>query len=700
MEDMTLDMCCPRRIGLCLFAVIFVVGIGTPLAHSQNVKPTVTGKKNGLIPRKLLFGSPERAGAKISPDGTQISYLAPVKGVLNVWVAPVNDLKAARPVTKEKKRGINTYFWAFTNNHILYTQDADGDENFHLFVADLKTNKIRDLTPNSGKQNEKKKIRVRIQQVSHKFPEHILIGVNDRIPQLHDVYKINILTGKKKLIQKNNGFLGYLSDDNYNIRLGVKFSRKAELIVEKQNGKAEWESFFKIGPQDTLTTSPVGFDASGEKVYMIDSRGRNTSALVLFDLKTKKSKVLATNKLADVAGISLHPTKKTLQAVAFNYKRVERQFFDAATKKDYARLSKINSGDISVTSGTLDDRKWVVVFTQDNGPARYYLYNRDSGKAKFLFTNRPKLKGWKLQRMHPMVLPARDGLKLVCYLTLPLSKDKNQDGKLDDGEPIPMVLLVHGGPWARDKFGYNTLHQFLANRGYAVLSVNYRGSVGFGKEFINAANKEWAGKMHDDLIDAVDAIIEKKIADPKKVAIMGGSYGGYATLVGLTFTPKKFACGVDIVGPSNLLTLIQNVPAYWVPQLPLLRTRVGDFTTPEGRSFLKQRSPLTFVANIEKPLLIGQGANDPRVKKLESDQIVAAMEKRKLPVVYALYPDEGHGFARPVNKLSFFALTEAFLAQHLGGRYQALQGTMKKSTVQVLSGSDQIPGLPKLLKKN
>ncbi len=354
-------------------------------------------------------------------------------------------------------------------------------------------------------------------------------------------------------------------------------------------------------------------------------------------------------------------------------------------------------GDITVSSRTLDDKTWVVAFLMDNGPTRFYLYDRGAGKARFLFTDRKELEGQPLQKMHPQLVKTRDGLELVCYLTLPPGSDADGTGR--PKHAVPMVLDVHGGPWGRDRWGFDPMHQLLANRGYAVLSVNFRGSTGFGKKFLNAGNREWAAKMHDDLIDAVDWAIKEKIAQPDKVAIMGGSYGGYATLVGLTFTPEKFACGVDIVGPSNLVTLLNTIPAYWAPAMQLFKDRVGDHTTAEGKRFLEERSPLTHVGKIRRPLLIGQGANDQRVKQAESDQIVKAMQEHKIPVTYVLFPDEGHGFARPPNRLAFNAVTEAFLAQHLGGRYEPIGTAFEDSTITVPAGADDVPGLPAALKR-
>jgi dipeptidyl aminopeptidase/acylaminoacyl peptidase len=358
-------------------------------------------------------------------------------------------------------------------------------------------------------------------------------------------------------------------------------------------------------------------------------------------------------------------------------------------------LKTVADGDITIASRTLDDKQWIVAFLMDNGPVRYYHFDRPSRKERFLFTNRKALEDQPLQKMHPLVIKSRDDLNLVSYLTLPPGSDSDGNGRPE--KPVPMVLNVHGGPWGRDSWGFDSEHQLYANRGYAVLSVNFRGSTGFGKNFVNAGDKEWAGKMHDDLIDAVDWAIKEKVAQPDKIAIMGGSYGGYATLVGLTFTPDKFACGVDVVGPSNIVTLLKTIPPYWAPAIEMFKTRVGDFTTEEGRKLLESRSPLNFVEKITKPLLIAQGANDPRVKQSEADQIVEAMKQKDSPVTYVLFPDEGHGFARPENSLAFTAVTEAFLARFLGGRYEAIGEAFKGSTVTVPTGAADVPRLPSAL---
>jgi dipeptidyl aminopeptidase/acylaminoacyl peptidase len=662
-----------------------------------------------LIPRKVLFGNPDKASARISPDGKKLAYMAPVNGVLNVWVGPIDNPDAAKPVTDEKDRPIPGFNWAFTNKHILYSQDKGGDENFHVFAVNLETGKTSDITPlknpatdagakkegDAGKEGEPHKVRAEIQEVSWKQPDKVLIGLNERDEQFHDIYLVDINTGEHKLIQENKQYTGFLTDEDYRVRFASQMTPDGGSMLLKPDGKGGWEEFIKIGMDDSMTTSPAGFDETGEVMYLMDSRGRDTGALKTLDLKTGEEKLIAENPLADVGGVLAHPTKNTIQGVSFTYDRTKWTFYDKDVEADYNRLKKLADGELTIASRTLDDRKWIVAFLMDDGPVRYYYYDRDTKEPQFLFSNRKELEGQPLQKMHPVVIDTRDGMKLVSYLTLPPGSDPDGDGRPD--KPVPMVLNVHGGPWARDGWGLDPEHQLMANRGYAVLSVNYRGSTGFGKKFINAANKEWAGKMHDDLLDAVDWAVKEKIADSANVAIYGGSYGGYATLVGLTFTPDKFACGVDVVGPSSLVTLLKSIPPYWAPALDMFKTRVGDHTTPEGEQFLNERSPLSKVEEIKRPLLIGQGANDPRVKEAEATQIVYAMKQKQIPVTYVLFPDEGHGFHRPVNNMAFYAVAEAFLAEHLGGRYEPIGDAFKESTITVPAGEDGVPGLSKAI---
>ncbi len=676
-----------RRRGKALaLSAIILAGIAVPWKVAE------AGRKPPLIPRQVLFGNPDKAALRLSPDGNYISYLASVDGVLNVWVGPAGNLAAAKPVTKDTHRGIRIHFWAYTSNHVLYLQDKAGDEDWHIYSVNLRTNEIADLTPFKG-------IQARVQEVSPDFPEEILIAMNDRDKHHHDVHRVNITTGKMSLVQQNNeGFAGFLSENDLKVHFATKMTPDGGREIHRLTGDNSWSVFAKIPYEDSMTTQPVMLDESRKNLFMLDSRGRNTAALTLLNVASSQSKVLAKDDRADISGIMGHPTRNIVQAVQSTYTRRRWQVLDKSIEKDLETLGKVADGEFFVTSRTLDDTQWTVAYMMDAGPVRYYHYDRKSRKAKFLCNNRKELEGLALAKMHPQVIKSRDGLDLVSYYTLPVWTDPDNNGKPD--QALPMVLVVHGGPWGRDNWGYNSWHQWLANRGYAVLSVNYRGSTGLGKDFINASTSEWAGKMHDDLLDAVAWAVDSGIARKDKVAIMGGSYGGYATLVGLTFTPKVFACGVDIVGPSNLLTLLESIPPYWQPIVDMFAKRVGDHRTEEGRKFLTERSPLTRVDQIRKPLLIGQGANDPRVKQAEADQIVNAMKKRNIPVTYVLYPDEGHGFARPENRTSFNAVAESFLATHLGGRFEPMSEDMSGSTITILEGAKDIQGLPEsILKK-
>ena len=667
--------------GILVAATVVTAPVGVAVAADRNTP---------LIPRDILFGNPDKAQSRISPDGRYISYLAPVNGVLNVWVAPVGQLDQAKPVTSDTKRGISFHQWSYAPDHLIFRMDQGGDENWQIYSVNVKTGETRNLIDNP-------KVAARVVEASDKHPEEILVGINDRNAQFHDVWKVNVTTGEKSMHMPNpelvNGkpVVGFVTDDQFKVRYVATMGPDGSSVVYTNAGEGKFEEFETIPMEDAMTTDMVGFDESGKVAYVIDSRGRNTAALFTQNLETGEKTLVAEDPKADAGGVMIHPTSKAIQAVSFNYKRNEWKVIDPSIQADLDYLTSVADGDFTVTSRTLDDTKWTVAYILDNGPSRAYLYDRVNKKAEFLFSTKKDLENQPLAKMHPVVIKSRDGLDLVSYLTLPLDADSDQDGRPE--RPVPMVLNVHGGPWARDGWGYDPEAQWLANRGYAVLQVNYRGSTGFGKDFINASNREWAGKMHDDLIDAVNWAVENKIAQKDKVAIMGGSYGGYATLVGLTFTPDTFACGVNIVGVSNINSLLATIPPYWAPMVAQWKTRVGDYTTEEGRKFLDSRSPLTFVDRIKKPLLIGHGANDPRVKQSEADQIVKAMTEKNIPVTYVLYPDEGHGFQRPENRMSFYAIAEAFLAQNLGGRSEPFGDDFKGSSIKVPVDTGKIDGL-------
>lgn len=672
------------KLNILLGATCAVVLSACSTADMSTVKPEAPP----LLDRQLLFGNPERAMARISPDGEHLSWIAPVDGVLNVWVAPVGDLDAARAVTDDSGRGIRNYFWAVSGDQIVYLQDQGGDENWRVYSVGLDGGDARDLTPIDG-------IAARIEGVSHKHPGEILIGINDRVPQLHDIWRVNLETGERTLVAENPGFVAMTTDDDFRVRFGQRMLPDGSMETLRHTEAGEWVAFDSVPYEDTLTTSIIGFNGAGDALYMIDSRGRDTAALVARDIESGDTRVLFANDRADVSDALVRPITREVEAAASTYDRERWEVLDDAVRADFEYLPTVDDGEFSVVSRTLSDDRWVVAYSRSDAPVRYYLYDRGARNAEFLFSNRPNLEGQPLAPMHPLVIRSRDDMNLVSYLTVPTEYDTERTGR--PGAPVPMVLFVHGGPWARDSYGYHPYHQWLANRGYAVLSVNFRGSTGFGKAFLNAGDREWAAKMHDDLLDAVAWAVEEGVTTSDQVAIMGGSYGGYATLAGLTFTPETFACGVDIVGPSNLVTLLESIPPYWAPMVEMFAKRVGDHRTDEGSEFLESRSPLTFADRITKPLLIGQGANDPRVKQPESDQIVAAMKEHDIPVTYVLYPDEGHGFARPPNNLSFNAVAEGFLSTCLGGRVQPIGDDLEGSSIQVLEGAEMVPGLAEAL---
>ncbi len=613
----------------------------------------VSAKPPDLIPREVLFGNPERSTPRLSPDGKMLAYLAPSDGnATQVFVRTIgkND---DRQMTHDKKRGIRIYFWAFDGEHLLYLQDTDGDENHHVYSVSLKTKLVRDLTPFQG-------IRAAGVHAAPEHPHEILVGLNIKNRAKFDVYRIHLNSGALELDTENPGtVMDWVPDADFKIRAALATTPQdggtdllvREAVDQKWKKLRHW-SFEESG-------SPVGFSKDGKTLYLEGNHDANTSRLLALDLATGKEKVLAEDETYDVGGVLVHPTRHTIQAVSFNRDKVEWKLLDKDIAEDFKALAQVRSGQFSVSSRDLADKTWLVAYTTDDAPTTYYTYDRESRQAKRLFSIQPKLEGLSLAPMKPISFQSRDGLTIHGYLTTPVGVEPRN---------LPMVLLVHGGPWGRDTWGFNSEAQWLANRGYAVLQVNFRGSAGYGKKFLNAGNREWAGKMHDDLLDAVEWAKHQGVADPKKIAIMGGSYGGYATLVGLTFTPDIFACGVDIVGPSNIVSLLKTIPPYWGPMKAMFAKRVGDIKKEE--EFLKSRSPLFRVDKIKAPLLIGQGANDPRVNQAESDQIAKALRKAGKSVEYVVYTDEGHGFARPENRLHFFALAEKFLAKHLGGRYE------------------------------
>lgn len=607
-----------------------------------------------LLQREVLFGNPEKLSPQLSSDGRYLAYLAPDdRDVLQVWLRDLGAAGKDRLLTADKKRGIRSFFWTYQPGLLVYLQDADGDENFHLFAVQVESGKVRDLTPLAG-------VRAQLVAGEPEVPGELLVAMNHKDPRKHDVYRV-FLDGREPVLDTENpgNVIGWTADSRLQIRAALAATPDGghELWV-RPDTKTPWETVIRWDPDDE--GGPADFSADGKTLYFVGSHGANAQRLLALDLASRKETVIAEDSSYDVGGVLIHPKRRVIQAVSFYRDRLDWQVLDRELTPDFKKLAGVRKGEIHISRGDLSDRLWVVSYVTDDGPVYYYLYDRSKGEVTLLFSQRPSLEKLALVPIEPVSYQSRDGLTLHAYLTVPAGVE---------AKALPTVILVHGGPWARDRWGFNPMVQWLANRGYAILQVNYRGSTGYGKKFLNAGNREWAGKMHDDLIDGVQWLIGRGIADPKRVAIMGGSYGGYATLVGLTFTPDTFAAGVDIVGPSNIITLIKTIPAYWEPMKATFARRLGVVDRDE--EFMKSRSPVFFVDRIKVPLLIGQGANDPRVKQAESDQMVEAMRKMGKTVDYMVYTDEGHGFARPENRLHFYGKVEAFLAKHIGGRYES-----------------------------
>jgi dipeptidyl aminopeptidase/acylaminoacyl peptidase len=658
-----------RVAGLAFATLVFLDSCAGAAAH--------------LIPRADFFGNPERAGVSVSPDGKRISFLAPLDGVLNIWVAPVSDLSHAKALTHDRNRGIRIYDWAQNSRFVVYEVDNTGAENLQLHSVDASTGADRPLAAVPGARAE-------LIADSVKHPDEILIGLNDRDPRWHDVWRVNVVSGARSLVYRNESATQFVADSNLALRYAEIPKRDGGLTVRRFVAGNRLVDYLRIPPDDSLITNLVGFDTAGTTLYAISSVGRDKAALVSLDPMTARETVLGASDRADVSDTLVKPITAKVQAYAVEYLTREWIALDPAIKGDLALIaSHTNGGTWSVESRSNDDRIWIVSDFPATEAPYYAVYDRARHSFARLFAIYPRLAGQRLAPMYALVIKARDGLDLTAYLTLP--PDDDVGGR--PASPLPMVLWVHGGPWGRDSFGFQQYHQLLANRGYAVMSVNFRSSSGFGKRFIAAGDRQWGRAMEDDLIDAKNWAIRNRISQAGRVAIVGNSYGGYATLAALSMRPNEFACGVDSFGPANLQSFLATVPPYWQSEYTLFTRAIGDPATRGGRDLLKERSPLTYVAQIARPLLVAQGANDARVNEKESDAIVKAMQAHHLPVTYLLYGDEGHGFLRPEDKLSYVAISEAFLSKCLGGRAEPIGDDLKGAKMQILTGAGNIPGL-------
>ena len=634
-----------------------------------------------LVPRRVYFVQPDYQGVAVSPDGRYVSYLAPVNGVRNLFVAPAADPGAGRPVTQVADRDIATWYrWAYTSRHLVYLQERDGDENWRASSVDIATRTVRLLTPERG-------VRAYFQETSHRFPHEMLLRHNGRDKAYHDLYRVNVLTGASTLVYENREFGWLVTDSAFRLHMGCRYDKDGSMALVEFKRDGSSTLFGRVPLGDLDYTYPLDFSDGGATLYMLDTRGRDKAALVAIDMATRATKVLAEDADADIVRAEFDlRTRRPVAAMAMK-QRMRWHALDPAAQRDLERLAAWGPGDAELGSRSLDGRKVVVYYERDTASGEYVLLDRASGRVQPLYRQRAALDGLSLRPLEPVTIRARDGLQLPSYLTLPAEGPRTADGRL------PLVLAIHGGPYWRDSWGFVPVHQFLANRGYAVLSVNFRGSTGFGKAFVTAADHEWGGRMHDDLIDGVNWAIERGIADPKRVGFFGASYGGYSALMAATKTPEVFACIVDIFGISNLLTFMATIPPYWGPFFSVWKNRVGNPDTEEGRAFLRERSPLFHLERATRPILIAQGMKDVRVVAAESEQMVAALKQKGVPVTYVTFPDEGHGFVRPANRLAFYAIVEAFLAKHLGGRYQPVGADFEGSSLKIETGAELIPGL-------
>ena len=650
-----------------LLALLLALAAGPALAQAP-VAPTAPGLAGAelapLLDREVFFGNPEIAGAQLSPDGQYLTFLKPLDGVLNVWVKRADEpFEAARPLTADD-RPVPGYFWSRDGRYVLYVQDAGGDENYHVWAVDPAqatgdgAPAARDLTPAEG-------VRAAIIDVPEDDPGHILVGLNDRDPAWHDVYRVALATGERELLIENTEQIaGWMADLDGDVRLALRTTGDGSTEVLAVQDGALGEVVYSCSVVETC--GPVRFHPDGRRVYMQTNKGdRDLVELVLFDPATGDEALVERDPegQVDFGGAVFSDVTDELLATYYNGDRLRVYPQDPAWGADLAFLrAELPDGEVLPAGSTQDERTWLVSVTSDVDPGSVYLFDRDTREAAFLYRGRPDVPVEHMAPMRPVTYTARDGREVPAYLTLPRGAE---------ARGLPAVLLVHGGPWARDSWGYDSYAQFLANRGYAVLQPNFRGSTGYGKDFLNAGNGQWGtGAMQHDLTDGARWLVSEGVADPERVGIMGGSYGGYATLAGLAFTPDVYAAGVSIVGPSNLITLLESIPPYWAAARQMFHERMGDPTTPEGRAQLEAQSPLNSADRITAPLLVIQGANDPRVKQAESDQIVIALRDRGYPVRYLVAGDEGHGFRDATNQLAQNAATEAFLAEHLGGRAQ------------------------------
>ncbi len=663
---------------------LILAGCGRPNAHA----PVAPPPEAALIARAALFGDAPRSGAQLSPRGDRVAFLAPRDGASNIWLMSVGAMDEARQVTDDTNRGIRAFIWAQDNTTLLYLQDAQGDGNQRLFAVNAAGGAPRALTPAAA--------RVEILGLAASDPTAVVVSLNQRDAAWPDVFRIDVVSGVRTQLERNpggaRGIARYYVDHDNRVRLGLHPTSDggAEMMARGVDGR--WARLFVVAPEDALSATPLGFAADGRSFLMLDSTG-DRAALTRVDAATGAKTVIGESARADVSDVWLDPATHTPHAFAAEYLRPEWRALDPDAQADIDFLDRQLTGDFRVTSRSNDDARWIVVEEGPTTPARTYLYDRSDRahrRLSLLFRDRPALEQAPLQAMTPVEINARDGLTLVSYLTLPPGSDANGDGRPD--QPEPLVVIPHDGPWLRNSYGFNALHQWLANRGYAVLSVNFRGSAGFGKAFLNAGNREWGGRMQDDLLDAVQWAIRSRIAQPDRIAIAGAGFGGYAALVGLA-TTQQFRCGVSLGGPASLTSMLDTLPATLVAARDQIFFRTGDPRTAEGRQMLRDRSPLPRAGQIRNPLLLALGVHDANASRAEADQIAFALRARGTGLTYVVFPDEGAELARTQDRLAFLAIVEHFLGDCLGGRVEAVGSAFEGASLIAYDGAYNVPGL-------
>jgi dipeptidyl aminopeptidase/acylaminoacyl peptidase len=619
-----------------IFSALVLVSLTIPIAVCAQQPP--------IIDRQLFFGEVQIAGAQISPDGQYLSFLKPYKGTRNIWVKKATDpFSAARPVSAEPTRPIPGYFWSRDSKYILYVQDLGGDENFNVYAidptlaADPKTG-----VPPTRALTDLKGVRTLIFAVPKSKPDILYIGLNDRDPRWHDLYELHLSTGEKTLVRKNTEKVaGWEFDNDGNLRLAVRTSQAGDTEILR----VDPEGFKQIYNCTVLEGCRVaGFDAANKQVYLITNKGSlDLTELDLLDPTTGATSKVESDpeKRVDLGRVQRSDVDYRMLFTQYEDDRVRLYFKDKAFEKEYRWLqTKLPDKEIAFGARSKDENIWIVIAHNDTEPGETYVWNRKAKTLVLQYRIREELPRTSLSERRPYHFKSSDGLDIPAYLTLPKGLSTKN---------LPLIVLPHGGPWGRDSFGYDTFAQFLSNRGYAVLQPNFRASTGYGKKFLNAGNGEWGRKMQDDLTWGVKALVADGTVDPKRVGIFGVSYGGYATLAGVAFTPDVYAAAVAYAAPSNLITLLDAVPPYWEAMRKQMYTRMADPTTPDGKALLIAESPLTQAKAIVTPLMVVQGKNDPRVNVRESNQIVAAVRDNGKPVEYLIAPDEGHGFARSIS---------------------------------------------------